>query len=229
MLNAGTFRGEKEDHAVETFGSVLLEDLVIVDACERASWAMGRTTRASLTGQQWKPMLHPDAVNALSLARDRARRSPGAWTEVGPTQVAFPAGGWVRVTGRLRARPDGRDEWEVRRDTRSELIEGWDAIAWWLGVSERTARRWATENVDPMPVQRAANGRISIPLPILQGWRDRRELALLRGWDAIAAHLGVSERTARRWHKQGLPVERRGGRWVGRPGALVAWRDGRHR
>jgi len=58
----------------------------------------------------------------------------------------------------------------------------------------------------------------------LQEWRERREVELLRGWDRIAAYLGVSERTARRWHKQGLPVERRGGIWTGRPAALVAWR-----
>jgi len=205
--------------------ALVLDEEEVLEASNHGARVLGRGKPEALTSREWRDLLHPEATTELKRALETAKSAPGAWVDVGRVKIASPGGGWVAVRGRVRSLPEHRFEWRVQRSGAEEKIEGWDAIAWWLGVSERTARRWAAEPVDPIPVDRASNGRISISLMTLQTWRDRRELELLRGWDAIAEHLGVSERTARRWHKQGLPVERRGGRWIGRPDTLTAWRD----
>lgn len=46
----------------------------------------------------------------------------------------------------------------------------------------------------------------------------------LIGWEAIAAHLGVKVATARRWHRQGMPVFSWGPTQVAAYGdKIVAW------
>jgi len=210
--------------------SLLVSDgASILDASDVGARVLGRRDGGALTGAKWNELLHTETASSLKSAMTSAKKANGEWVEVQRIELSSPRSGWVAVKGSVRSTAEGRFEWRLQRDGAHELIEGWESIAWWLGVSERTARRWAAEEVDPLPIDRASNGYISIPLLRLQEWRDRREVELIRGWDRIAAYLGVSERTARRWHKLGLPVERRGGIWTGRPAALVAWRDARRR
>ena len=45
-------------------------------------------------------------------------------------------------------------------------------------------------------------------------------LDILTGWKAIASYLGVSEFTAKKWQKRGLPVKKMGVK--GRSGSVIA-------
>lgn len=68
------------------------------------------------------------------------------------------------------------------------------------------------------------------PQPILDSWRADAVLEpnrALWGLAEIAACLGVSRDTVRRWAKDadsGMPISKPGGRWFAERRALLAWR-----
>ena len=59
--------------------------------------------------------------------------------------------------------------------TRDVLI-GWQKIARHLDVDERTARRWAALDVDPLPIGNCAHDRVRVAAYVdaLNEWRERQ-------------------------------------------------------
>jgi len=47
--------------------------------------------------------------------------------------------------------------------------------------------------------------------------------AALKGWTAIARHLGLTPATAQRWAREGMPVRREGRFTVADPAELESW------
>lgn len=83
------------------------------------------------------------------------------------------------------------DEWRARRAGRGEKIWGWEAICARLeGITPTTARAWAREPVDRLPVQGVGERR---PWAWSGALRDRYHRAVESGQAAIAR--GCHQRT----------------------------------
>ncbi len=95
-------------------------------------------------------------------------------------------------------------------------LESWEEIAAYLRRSVRSARRW--EKKEGLPVHRDVQSRgesVYAYKEELDEWwtKDARmepgRSGRLDSWKEIAAHLGSSVRSVRRWEKEeGLPVRR---------------------
>ncbi len=102
-----------------------------------------------------------------------------------------------------------------------ERLEGWKAIARFLGRGVRTVQRW--ERTLNIPIYRhgeAGRSPVHASCVELRRWTESRwggeppgrpgagVPRVLRGWKEIAAFLGVSVSTAQRYRRQlGLPVD----------------------
>lgn len=89
------------------------------------------------------------------------------------------------------------------------LLVGWKEIARFLGISERTAKRWkdglrASGAIFFMRMGRPARRRVGaspgVLVYIVSGSTDALyNASALIGWGAIARYFGVSERKAKNW------------------------------